>query len=150
MRISQEVRIEAKPETVWHWLGDPARATSWMASVSQTEILRRTPDWAGTTFRETLKEGGRATEIRGTVTAYVPKRHMAFHLEGEFNTADVVWEIRQEGATVVVSQDANVAFKGALRVFSLLAGPLMRKQITRQARHELSRLKDLCEGSALT
>ena len=75
---------------------------------------------------------------------------MAFHLEGEFNTADVVWEIRQEGATVVVSQDANVAFKGALRVFSLFAGPLMRKQITRQTRHELSRLKDLCEGSALT
>ena len=75
-----------------------------MTSVSRTEIIEKTPDWIGTTFRETVEENGRGTELRGVVTDFVPDERMAFHLEGAFNTVDVVWTLKEKGQTAVYDQ----------------------------------------------
>ena len=145
MRISNTIEIKATPAKVFYWLGDPTRAREWMTSVSHTEVIEKTPNWVGTTFRETVEEDGRGTELRGVVTDFVANERMAFHLEGEFNTVDVVWTLRDKGQITEVSQVAEVRFKGLMRVLSIVLGPAFRKKIIAQGEREFARLKELCE-----
>ena len=145
MRITQIVEIRATVERVFYWLGDPERAREWMSSVSHTEIIEKTPGWIGTTFRETVTEGGRGTELRGVVTDFVANERMAFHLEGEFNTVDVVWTLRDMGRTTEVCQAAEVRFKGLIGLMSLVLAPVFKKKVAAQGRREFARLKELCE-----
>jgi uncharacterized protein YndB with AHSA1/START domain len=145
LKITQTVEIRATVEEVFCWLGDPTRAMEWMTSVSRTEIIEQTPGWIGTTFRETVEEGGRGTELRGVVTDFVENERMAFHLEGEFNTVDVVWTLQDRGEITEVLQVAEVRFKGLMRVLVLLLAPAFKKKITAQGQSEFAKLKALCE-----
>ena len=145
MRITQTVEVRATVERVFYWLGDPQRAGEWMTSVSHTEIIEKTPDWIGTTFRETVQEGGRGTELRGVVTDFVVNERMAFHLEGEFNTVDVVWTLRDTGQSTEVCQVAEVRFKRLMRVLSLVLAPVFKKKMMAQGQSEFAGLKELCE-----
>ena len=63
----------------------------------------------GTTFRQTVEENGRETEL---------------------------------------SQNAEVRFKGVLRIMSVVIGPLLKKKIAAQAQSEFAKLKELCEQKA--
>ena len=146
MKIINTVEIGASAAKVFYWLGDPSRAMTWMTSVSRTEIIEKTPNWVGTTFRETVEEDGRGTELRGVVTDFVANERMAFHLEGQFNAVDVVWTLKERGEITEVSQVAEVRFKGLMRVVGVLFGTAFKKKITAQAQQEFAALKDLCEG----
>jgi carbon monoxide dehydrogenase subunit G len=145
MKISNTIEIEATPAEVFYWLGDPSRAREWMTSVSHTEIIEKTPNWVGTTFRETVEEDGRGTELRGVVTDFIANERMAFHLEGKFNTVDVVWTLRDKGQTTEVSQMAEVKFRGLVRVLSIVLGSAFKKKVIAQDQREFARLKALCE-----
>ena len=145
MKITQSVEIRATVEEVFHWLGDPTRAMEWMTSVSRTEIIDQTPDWIGTTFRETVEEDGRGTELRGVVTDFRENERMAFHLEGKFNTVDVVWTLRDKGQRTEVSQMAEVKFRGPMRILSTVLGSAFKKKVMAQGQREFARLKALCE-----
>jgi carbon monoxide dehydrogenase subunit G len=145
MKITSTVEIRATADKVFYWLRDPSRAMEWMASVSRTELIDRTPNWIGTTFLETVEEDGRGTEMRGVVTDFVVNERMAFHLEGAFDTVDVVWTLQEKEQGTVVSQVAEVRFKGLMRVMSVLFGPAFKKKIMAQAQKEFATLKELCE-----
>ena len=145
MRISNIIEINATPAEVFYWLGDPTRAREWMTSVSHTEIIEKTPDWIGTTFRETVEEGGRGTELTGVVTDFVANERMSFHLEGEFNTVDVVWTLKDRGQTTEVSQVAEVKFRGLMRVLSIALAPAFKRKVMAQGQREFAGLKALCE-----
>jgi hypothetical protein len=67
-------------------------------------------------------------------------------LEGEFNTVDVAYSLRERGGRTELSQDADIQSKGFTRVLSVLLGPVFRKKILSQAKAEFARLKELCEG----
>ena len=43
MEISYTIDINATPEKVFYWLGNPERAMVWMTSVTKTELLHETP-----------------------------------------------------------------------------------------------------------
>jgi uncharacterized protein YndB with AHSA1/START domain len=145
MKIVNTIEIQATPARVFYWLGDPTRAMEWMTSVSRTEIIEKTPDWIGTRFREAVEENGRETELRGVVKDFVANERMAFHLEGEFNSVDVVWTLRDKGRTTEVSQVAEVRFKGLMRALILVLAPLFKKKVAAQGQQEFARLKELCE-----
>jgi uncharacterized protein YndB with AHSA1/START domain len=145
MRITNTVDIRSSTSEVFYWLGDPDRAKQWMTSVSGTEIIDKVPGWIGTTFRETVEEDGRGTELQGVVTAYVANQRMAFHLEGAFNTVDVNWTLEDRGQVTRVSQVAEVRFKGVMRVLSILFAPGFKRKIAAQGQQEFAELKRLCE-----
>lgn len=154
MRIETSVDIDAPPEAVFHWLGDPERAMTWMTSVVRTEYVdRRAPYLVGTTFRETVRdEGGRTTELTGVIVEFVPDERLAFHLEGDYNIVDVAIALQQrpenEGRTRV-TQTADVRFKGMiLRLASLMFGWAIKRNIVRQSEAEFGALKALCEQHA--
>jgi uncharacterized protein YndB with AHSA1/START domain len=119
MKISNTVQIKTTPEKIFYWLGDPSRAMEWMASVTKTEIIKETPNMVGTTFRELVEENGRGTELRGVVTDFVSNKRLAFHLEGEFNSVEVNYTLEGKGEITQLSQNAEIHFKGLLRVLSI-------------------------------
>lgn len=145
MKIINSVDIKSSAEQVFYWLGDPARAMTWMTSVTKTEIIKQTPGWVGTTFREYVEEDGQGTEMRGVVTDFVPNERMAFHLEGDYNIADVAFTLEERGAITRVTQVAEVKFKGLLRVITLIFGSRFKRQICAQTQAEFVTLKELCE-----
>ncbi|MDI6815632.1 MAG: SRPBCC family protein [Actinomycetota bacterium] len=145
MRILNTIEIKNTPEKIGYWLGDPSRAMEWMTSVTKTEIIKEVPGMVGTTFREFVEEDGRGTELRGVITGFVPEKRLAVHLEGDFNSVDASYTLEQKGEITQVSQDAEVHFKGLLRVISIVTGPIFKRKVTRQAQSEFAKLKELCE-----
>ncbi len=145
MKITNTIEISSPPEKVFLYLKDPNRAMEWMTSVSKGEILKETPNMVGTTFRETIEENGRGTEMDGVITDYVANRKIAFHLSGKFNIVDVEYCLEQLGGITRLSQEANIRFKSFFKVTSIILGPLFKKKIINQSQSELTKLKELCE-----
>jgi uncharacterized protein YndB with AHSA1/START domain len=145
MKISIRIGIKATSEKVFYWLEDPGRAMEWMTSVTKTEIIKATPNMIGTTFREYIEENGRGTEMQGVVTDFVSNKRLAFHLEGDFNLAEVSFILEEEGEITQLTQNVEVHFKGMLRILSIFLGPFFKKKIISQAQREFAKLKELCE-----
>jgi carbon monoxide dehydrogenase subunit G len=146
MKITHAVEIERQPSCIFSWLEDPAKAIAWMSSVSNTEILHRTLDLVGTTFRETVVDEHGSTELRGVVTACRTNQEIAFHLDGQFNWVDVAYRLEELAHGTRLTMHAEVHFKGVLRVLSLVMWPLFKRKVLDQFRSECAELKRLCEG----
>jgi carbon monoxide dehydrogenase subunit G len=145
MKIFNRIQIKATPEKVFYWLEDPDRAMQWMTSVTKSEIIEETPNMIGTTFREYIEENGRGTEMRGLVTDFVSNKRFAVHLEGDFNSAEVSFTLKEKGDMTQLTQNVELHFKGMMRILSLFWGGSIKKKILRQVQNEFNRLKELCE-----
>lgn len=149
MKFTCTVDINSTPEKVFSWVDNPERAKVWMTSVSETEYVHRTPELIGTTFRETVEENGRGTELHGVVTDYQPDRLIAFHLSGEYNVVDVEYRVAEIGGRTRLTMDSNIRFRSFTKVIILIAGPLFKRRIRSQLQGEFARLKELCEEGTL-
>jgi hypothetical protein len=117
----------------------------WQTSVSHTEIIQQTSNWVGTTFRETIEENGRGTEVEGVVTEYRENTALAMHLCGKFHVADIAWRIEEADRHTRLTVQADVRFKSLVRLMSIVFHPAFRKSILAQLRKEFATLKELCE-----
>ena len=126
MKITYAMEINTTPEKVWYWLGTPERAMVWQTNVSKTEILQRTPNWIGTTFRETIEENGKGTEMEGAVTDYRENQALAMHLSGKYNVADVEWHIEEKGEHTCLTIYSNIRFRSFTKILSILMRPVFR------------------------
>ena len=145
MKLTYTMEIESTREKVWYWLGTPERAMVWQTNVSKTEILQKTPDWIGTTFRETIEENGRSTEMQGTVTDYKENQSLAMHMSSKYNMVDVEWCLEETKNGTRLAVKADLRFKSFLRLVSILFRPAFKKNALRQLQEEFARLKELCE-----
>ena len=145
MKLSHVIEINCTPEKVWYWLGDPERAMVWQTNVSKTEILQKTPNWIGTTFRETIEEGGSGMEMEGVVTDYRENQALAMHMSGKYNVVDVAWHIEERGKHTRLTVKADIRFRSFVRLMSILFWPAFKKNALRQLQEEFEKLKDLCE-----
>jgi hypothetical protein len=105
----------------------------------------KTPDWVGTTFRETIEEKGDSTEMQGIVTGYVENRSLAMHLSGKYNVVDVEWQISEIGKITRLTLDSNIQFKSFVKIFSIILWPVFRNNVQKQLSLEYAKLKELCE-----
>lgn len=145
MKFTYTMDINCTPEKVWYWLGTPERAVVWQTNVSKTEILEKTFNWIGTTFRETIEENGKGTEMQGIVTDYRENQLIAMHMSGTYNTVDVEWCIQEEGEYSRLTVNSNIQFKSFLRLISIILWPVFKRNIQGQLGRESSKLKELCE-----
>jgi hypothetical protein len=118
----------------------------WQTNVSKTEILKETPNWIGTTFRETIEENGSGTEMEGVVTDYRENQALAMHLSGKYNVVDVEWRIEQRGEHTLLTLYSNIRFRSFIKILSILVRPVFKKKITEQLQVEFTKLKGLCES----
>jgi carbon monoxide dehydrogenase subunit G len=80
MRIARTVEIACAPEQLWPFLDEPEKQKLWMKGLLENE--QAGPRGVGATFRMTIREGRKAEEYRGEVTAYDPPRHLAVRFGG--------------------------------------------------------------------
>ena len=145
MKFTYTMEINCRPEKVWYWLGTPERAMVWQTNVSKTEILEKTPNWIGTTFRETIEENGSSTEMQGIVTDYRENQSLAMHMSGKYNVVDVEWLIEEMGKYTRLTMNSNIQFKSFLRFISIILWPNFKRNIQKQLDREYAKLKELCE-----
>ena len=145
MKLTYSIDINCTPEKVWYWLGTPERAMVWQTNISKTEILKETPNWIGTTFRETIEENGSGTEMEGVVTDYRENQALAMHLSGKYNVVDVEWRIEEKGEHTCLTLYSNIRFRSFVKILSILMRPVFKKKLTAQLQGEFAKLKELCE-----
>lgn len=145
MKFTYTTEINCRPEKVWYWLGTPERAMVWQANVSKTEILQKTPNWIGTTFRETIEENGSSIEMQGIVTDYRENQSLAMHMSGKYNVVDVEWLIEEKGKYTHLTMNSNIQFKSFLRFINIILWPTFKRNIQKQLYREAAKLKELCE-----
>mgnify|MGYP000007275797 CR=1 FL=1 len=145
MKLNHTLEIDCPVEKVWYWLATPERAMAWQTNVSNTEILHQTPDWIGTTFRETVEENGRSTEMEGVVTKYIENQSLAMHMEGQYNTVDVEWYLEKLGEQSCLTVEADIRFKSFRRWMSIIFWPVFMWGALKQLQDEFTRLEELCE-----
>lgn len=145
MKIIHSIDIQAEPALVFPWIEDPEKAMQWQTSVAGGEIIKQTPDKVGTTFRERVEENGKDTELYGEITRFIPNQLIAFHLEGQFNVVDVCFRVEAIESGSRVTQEAEVRFKGLVRLMSLFFRRSFVKKLDAQAQQEFGKLKELCE-----
>jgi hypothetical protein len=126
MKFKYVAEIKSRPDKVWYWLGTPERAKVWQTNVSKTEILQKTPNWIGTTFRETIEENGQGTEMEGVVTDYIENRALAMHLSGKYNVVDVEWRLEGKGEHTSLIVNSNIRFKSFVRILSIIMRPVFK------------------------
>jgi len=148
MKIIHSIDINAEPSAVFAWIEDPQRAMQWQTSVVSGEIIKQTPGLVGTTFRETVEENGQSTELFGEITRFIPNQLIAFHLEGKFNVVDVSFRVEATASGSRVIQQADLRFKGVIRLISLFFRRSFRRKLAAQLQQEFARLKVLCEGDS--
>lgn len=146
MIIQNAIEIDAPAKRVFYWLEDPERAMRWMTSVSKGEVLEEVPGRVGTKFREVVEEGGKGLEMTGEIAAWEENHRIGFHLESKVNTTDVEFILVEQGGVTRLTQKAEVSFKGALKILSMLFEAKLKKQIKCQAEEEFAELKRLCES----
>jgi carbon monoxide dehydrogenase subunit G len=72
MTVDRTFVIPAKPATVFEYLTDPARATSWQGSLIEARLDPPGPMRQGTRIRETRRFLGRTIESTVDVTEFEP------------------------------------------------------------------------------
>ena len=145
MKISHSIEIERSPEEVFTWIKDPERAKEWMTSVSEGEMLTGDPNTVGSTFREVVRDENGETEMHGVVTGFEENQMISFHLSGEYNTVDVEFHVKKVNERTRVTQNADIRWRGFMKVMSIFLGGRIKKEIMAQSQSEFEKLKTLCE-----
>jgi uncharacterized protein YndB with AHSA1/START domain len=146
MKISHVIEINSSLKDVFYWLEDPNRAKQWMTSVTKTKIIKETPNKVGTTFTETIEENGRELEMRGEIIDFIPGKKIAFHLESNIHNVKVNFTLQEIEDGTILTQNANIHFKGLLKIMIIVFGYFFKKKILKQIKSEFEKLKKLCEG----
>lgn len=146
MKLQYAVDLKTTPEKVWYWLSNPEKAMMWQTNVTKGDILKQTPNMIGTTFRETIEEDGRSTEMEGVITDYRENEVLAMHLSGKYNVVDVEWCIEARGENTRLVAYFDTRFRSFIRILSTLFRPVFKKKILEQLQVEFAKLKELCES----
>ena len=148
MKYVLSVDIDAPPERVFAWFGEPEAVKRWLPSLVEAEELEVKPGHVGSSFRHVYMEHGRRMEMYGQVTAYEPNRRYACTLDGDTFALTVDYRFDALGAgRTRLTQESATRFKGvAMKVIGMLTKPFVRKLSLKQAQQAFGRLKHLAEA----
>jgi uncharacterized protein YndB with AHSA1/START domain len=140
------IDINASPERVFPWIDDPEKLRAWLPTLVENEIVQRTDNRVGSTFRQVYLERGRRMEMHGTVTAYELNKRLSCQIRGAAFDLEVDYQLDDLGGRTRLTQDSRIRTKGIFRIIGVLLGPMMRKASSKQAESSFLKLKDLAES----
>jgi hypothetical protein len=117
----------------------------WSIIVVEDEVIEKTPEGVGTTFRTVTEDRGRRMEFQGVVTKQDPPYTHAIHLTGDMFDIDTAYVFEDLSGRTRVTQFADVTGKGIFKWFMLLFGWMMNKSHCKASENELNSLKRFCE-----
>jgi hypothetical protein len=145
MKITYSIDIQREPKLVFAWIGNPEKAKAWMKNVSNSEIIRETPERVGTTFRERVEEGGSGLDMLGEITGFVPDRSISFHLKSKIHELDVDYTVVDHAGGACLMVNSTIHWKFPMNVMELFIGKKIKANILEEFRGECAELKRLCE-----
>ncbi|HIA63955.1 MAG TPA: hypothetical protein EYN93_13880 [Planctomycetaceae bacterium] len=144
MHSTGSVEIDKPIEDVFIWTNESV--AKWSEIVVEDEVINRTPDIVGSTFRSKTDDDGYIVELEGVVTEYdapyfsaVKMTSKSFDIIAEYTFDDL-------GGSTRVTQDSFVTGKGFFRWMFLFFGWLMKKKSCEVAQKEMENLKKYCES----
>jgi hypothetical protein len=147
MEITHTVEVHKPPEAIFPWIAEPSKAIQWQNNVKEGEVIHRSPEVVGTSFRETIEEDGNTLEMQGLITTYQENRRIGFRLESKIHTVEVVYLVEPLDTRAKVTMQARIAWKFPLNLMSVFMGRKMKAGILQQTELEFRELKRLCETS---
>jgi carbon monoxide dehydrogenase subunit G len=126
-RYTTSVRTPMPAEDAFAYLADFSTTAEWDPGVAEAERLDDGPLRAGSRFRVVARTMGRDVPLVYEVTAYEPPHRI--ELRGESSTVVSLDEITVEpaGGGALVTYDARLTLKGALRLADPLLGIVFRR-----------------------
>ena len=82
MQIKVTERFACTPETLWAAISEPEKQKLWMKGLLSNEQTSPGPTAVGSTFRMVIKEGRKAAEYQGEMTAYDRPRRLEIVMGG--------------------------------------------------------------------
>ncbi len=82
MRIAVTHLFTCAPETLWAHIDEPDKQKLWMKGLLSNEPASPGPRGVGSTFRMCIREGRKAVDYDGEVTAHDAPRHLEVVLRG--------------------------------------------------------------------
>jgi hypothetical protein len=145
MRIRYSSEIASPPEVVFPWIAEPEKAMQWQKNVKGGGIIIEKPEIIGTTFKETIEEGGNTLEMQGVITEYKPKQFIGFHLKSRIHEFDVRYLVEEAQQATKLSIELDINWKFPMNIMSLFIGKKMEASLINQINAEVLELKKLCK-----
>ncbi len=146
MRNTGSVEIERPIDEVFRLTNE--HVAEWSIVVVEEEMLDKTAEGVGTTFRTVTEDHGKRMEFQGVVTRYDPPRTNAIRLTGDICDIEAEYTFEDLSGRTRVTQTSDVSGKGVLGVFLFLFGWLMNKSSCKALQKELESLKRFCEQAS--
>lgn len=143
MQNEASVEIDRPIEDVFRLTNN--HVAEWSIVVVEDDVIDRTPNGLGTTFRTVTEENGKRMEFQGVVTHYEPPYASAVRLTGDMFDIDAAYSFEDLRGRTRVTQMSIVHGKGVLKVIFALFGWLMKKASCDATNNELLSLKKFCE-----
>src|SRR5436190_11509544 len=83
MHVTFAHDFACSPDRLWRFIEEPELQKQWMKGLQDNQQTSAGPTGVGSTFRMTIKEGGKVADYDGTLTAYDPPRHLAVEMTGK-------------------------------------------------------------------
>ncbi|MGI9455572.1 MAG: SRPBCC family protein [Aeoliella sp.] len=144
MQTAGSIEIDRPIDDVFRLTNE--HITEWSNIVVEDEVLNKTPEGVGTTFRTVTEEKGKRMEFAGVVTEYDPPRHTAVQMTGDMFDLDVEYTFDDLGGRTRVTQRSQIKGKGWVKVMFFLFGWMMNKSSCNALENEFESLKRFCES----
>jgi len=145
MRYTYTLDINAPVERVFDLLDDPEKLKLWLHGVEETRYVgeRDPANPVGAKFKQTIREGGRAQEYDGEVTAYDKPKHLGVRIFNKQFSVQVDYRLTPAPGGTQLDYAAELACLSWLfRLMSRILGFFMRAMLQKQ----LSKLKEVAQA----
>lgn len=95
MNISISKEISKPAASIFPLIEDPEKAMQWQHNVKGAEILKVRPEIIGTTFKETVEEGGKSFETDGIITQFVTNKLIGYYLINKIHQVDICYHLTE-------------------------------------------------------
>ena len=146
-----DTMIEATPDTVWAFVGDPASWPETMSAITRVEVLTDGEVGVGTRFAETRVMFGREATEEMTIAAYEPPHRMLFQAESGGTKYESVMRLEpaEGGRTRAVFEFTASPQALSARVLGAVFAPLMKGSLCKAIEGDLADIKAACEGEGV-
>ena len=145
MKIEVTIDISCKTEEVFSWISEYDKAMCWQKGVKGGEIIKKTPQRIGTTFKEEMEENGKCLVMYGEITDYIPDKLISFQLESKIHIVHVKYIVAGDNNKSTVNVKSLIKWKFPMNMICLIIGKKIKTKIMQQTESEMTGLKKLCE-----
>ncbi len=120
--------ITRSPQDVFEVLSNPARATEFLDSITESRKITDGPIAVGTRFFETRVLNGKEASAELVVSAYEPPTHVGISAEAEGIKVEYHYRLSPEGGGTRVNWTCELEASGLRKMMLPMVAAIMKKE----------------------